>query len=298
MSFDGIFNIMTSDAVGSDGVGSDAQGPLCSGGACPVVVCMDEIRGGGFYADDCETTSDRAFKIGGSDTAVHILDDVAYYISSRKMALARFELAGPMGTGPTPADILRTYKRMFGDIVGRDYTQLYTLIVDRALAKQHIYSQFTRAVDLMAEIENLISMRVERLAVLGSPSLNMSLPDIFLLPHIDRVIMYRPDVLAHTVNKIIDWVNKLEVSCLLPAPVRSNIGPVKPFAATPPPMDTVIEPVAAPTIADLRATLAQEMVVAAYVHKVEEYQCYVINHMNAVFDLLHKLAAGLSDSKV
>lgn len=260
---------------------------------CPVVKAIGEIRGGGIYSDDAEETNNNLIKIGGSDSEVEfVCDDMSFYIMSRKMELARFELSKP-----NLAVIEAKYNAMFRDVVGIDYSALYTRIIDRALKKKYIYDQFVQLVDLLGSMEQTIAAKVDALGRKGQP-INISLPDIFLLPHVDTLIVYRPDILADTMNKIIDYVNKININALLKEPLNIHIPRVEKFAGSPPDMKTKIEPVQSTSspeefLAGMHKILDQELVVAKYIQEIEKYQCEVINHVNKVYDACKKIIANM-----
>lgn len=260
---------------------------------CPVVRVIRDIRGGGIYVDDSEESAERVIKLGGSEnTTEFIFDDMSFYIMSRKMELARFELSKP-----TLVACENKYKSMFRDMVDIDYTSLYTRIIDRAFKKKYIYQQFVQLIDLLSELEELILARVDNMGRTNQP-INISLPDMFLLPHVDQLIIYRPDILANTMNQIINYINRININALLKEPLRDTVSPVEPFSSTPPNMNTRIEKISANSVESyltgMKNILAQELEVALYIREIEGYQCKVINHVNKVYDICKKMTAGLT----
>jgi len=187
------------------------------------------------------------------------------------------------------------YSEMFRDTVGIDYSTLYSRLIERVL-RRHIYTQFVQLVDLLANMEQLIISKITKLSAAGK-AINVSLPDIFMLPHIDELIVYRPDVLRTTVNKIIDYVNKININSIITNPVSSKIPHVAAISATPIAGDTQIADDrgmdAAGYIEKMHAVLAHEIVVAGYICAVEKYHVEVINHMNQIYDVCKKIIAGL-----
>lgn len=258
--------------------------------SCPVVRAIGEIRGAGLYKDDLEYSSDSVIKLGGTDGPEYVCDNAAFYAMTRKMDMARFELSKP-----NYEQCKRKYHE-FANIVGADYSQLYTRVVDRALNKKFLYKQFVDLVEALGSIEQLIELRVNAHASRGLP-INISIPDIFLLPHIDQLIMYRCDILEITINKIIDYVNKINVNAMLREPIYTNISRVKKFSATPPNMSAVVEPAltgnADELLTGMKRIIEQEAEVISYVCEVEKYQCEVINHLNQVHDVCKKIMSGL-----
>lgn len=256
---------------------------------CPVVKTICEIRGAGTYIDDPELHDNNVIKIGGVE---FVCDDMSFYIMSRKMRLARFELSRPSLIACEAG-----YSNMFRNVVGIDYATLYTRIIDSALKKKYVYYQFMQLVDLIGEMEQLIIARIDTAGRSGQ-SINISLPDLFLLPHLDRCIVARPDVLAHTMDKIIEYINKINVNALLKEPVRGIVPRVAKFSCLAPDMKTVIPPIDASSVEEfisgMHKTLEHEIVVASYIQDIEKYHCMVINHMNQVYDICKKIIDGLT----
>lgn len=255
---------------------------------CPVVRVIREIRGSGLYDDD---NSSNVIKLGGADNEF-ICDDMTFYITVRKMEFARFELSRP-----DYAACKQFYAKKFKNIVNIDYSQLYKRIIDDALKKKFLYRQFVDLVEIMGEIEQMVELKVIKSARKGLP-INISIPDIFILPHIDQLIIYRTDILAQTMNKIIDYVNKINVNTMLSEPVISNIQHVPAFTGDVPVMTTQIPELTASNadeyITGMQSILNHEMVVANYIHSIEKYQCSVINHLNQVYIICKKIIAGLA----
>lgn len=101
--------------------------------SCPVVQAIKEIRGAGLYKDDPEESAENVIKLGGEGDEF-VCDDMTFYMMARKMELARFELSKP-----DFAQCKSKYARMFKDVVGNDYSQLYKKIIDKALKKKFLY---------------------------------------------------------------------------------------------------------------------------------------------------------------
>jgi len=250
---------------------------------CPVVKVIREIRGAG-YSDESD---DNVIIVGGSEGLIAVSDNVSFYIMSRKMELARFEL-----TRPTPAACQAKYKSMFRGVVGHDNYHNYVRIIDKVFNRDHMYKQFSRLMELIDDIEELIVAKVGTLARAGK-SANVTLPTIALPEHIDSVIMYNPALLCIVVNQIIKYINSMKINSLLKTPVTGQIDPVPKFDAEEPDMKIVIQPVASADAAALGDLLEQEMIVANYVKLVEQYHCLVINHINKVYDVCYKIIGSI-----
>jgi hypothetical protein len=283
---------------------------------CPIVSAIREIRGGGgdgsasaggdaggdgdgstpIYFDGAEETSERVIKVGGADSAEIVCDHVMFYMMSRKMALARFEMAHP-----EPRECAKVAAEMFRGIAGEDYETAYPRIVDAAISRSHLYNQFVGLIDLIGQLDEFILARVSAAAKAGKP-INVSLPNIVFLPHIDQLIIYRPDVLERAMNRIIDYMRALNINSILTEPVHCELEHIPRFAVLAPDMTTLIPAITGRTtdefLEKMHAVLKHEMRVASYVAEIEKYHCDVINHMNAVYDIIKKMitraVAGLN----
>lgn len=250
---------------------------------CPVVATINEIKGAGWYAAD---DSDDVVVLGGSDSTQYVCDEMSFYMTTRKMDLARFELKRP-----SVEEYAKFYARGYSEYADITYSEMYTKLIDRALKKKLLYAQFVDLVTLISDMEDLILSRVEAAGRAGQ-SINVSLPDIILLPHIDSIIIYRADALEKTINKIISYINKINVNSLIKDPVAINVAHVRGFDAK---MEsqTVIPGVHATTadeyLAGIKMMLEHEIKVAEYIRELEKYQCYVINHLNQVYDICKKI---------
>jgi hypothetical protein len=258
---------------------------------CPIITAISEIRGGGIYADDMEQTTYSTIKLGGSDAPItFVCNDIIYYMMVRKLEFARFKL-----TKPSLLLCKNKAQRMFSGILGRDYAAVYVHILDTAIKKKYIYCQFTRLVNLIGRLEQLIISAVE--SAKEDVALNVSLPDIFLLPNVDKLIVYRTDVLHDVVNGIIQYINRLNINILLPEPLRLSIDKVDKYEGITLNMAEKVPSIHADSSAayidQMAVVLSHEMIVAEYARAVEEYHCYVINHMNKVFDVIHTMISGL-----
>jgi hypothetical protein len=257
---------------------------------CPVARAAAEIRGGDIYTDDNEESTSRLIKIGGVE---YVFDDAAFYIMSRKMELARFELRRP-----SPAQIVVKCKNMF--VVPITRGELYYALIDKIFKNKYVYTQFIKLVDLLGEMEGLIYSHIEHIARNGQP-VNISLPDITLLPFIDQLITYRPDILCATMNKIIDYVNRINISAIVKI-TQTHIAPMAPFSGELTRSDEKIEFNGEfngkfdekITIDDMKKMLDIELEIASYIRTVEEYHCDVINHMNNVVDACESIIGALS----
>jgi hypothetical protein len=248
---------------------------------CPVQVAIKEIRGAGLHSDG--KTS--CIKVGGSSGCDYICDDMSYVIMTRKMEFARFKLARP--------DIDTCRQSALIKDAGIDYTALYTRLITRTvLKKKYLYDQFVQLINLLGRMEPLIIARIRR-----AKSLNISIPDIILLPQVDQLILYRTDILCATMNQIIDYMNNLNINSLLNTPIVGKIARLEPGKFNVPDMKTKICELSGDTadeyLAVMEIILNHEIRVAEYIREIEKYHCTVINHMNQVYDRCKALIADL-----
>lgn len=266
---------------------------------CPVVRTIQEIRGGNWYVDDTDDTATDTKNViyyrpeftknkkiinGGSETTdlkPVVCDDMQFYITSRMMSLARFELSKPDDEA-----IGRKSAIMFKDIVGKNKSDIVIHLIDNAMPK-HIYKQFVQLINIIGDMEDIIVIKLRTMK-----QINISLPDIFLLPYIDRLIVYRPDVLCDTINAVTVYMNKLNVNSMLSEPIKTPISSVDRFEAAEP--TSAVGSELPKTIEEMHEMLNAELEVAKYLVKVEAYQCKVINHMGLIYDRCKKIITDLT----
>jgi hypothetical protein len=246
---------------------------------------ISEIKGSGVFKSDLEYTNDRVVKIGGSDSNVEqVCDNIQFYIMTRMLDMARFELSCPNLDQCHAKSI-----RMFDDIAGKSYAQVYDILMTKC---NKLSKQFDGLIKVMDEFEKHLLSKISKLA-----EINISLPDIVFIPDTE-ILIYRPDILKYTMDKIINYVNSINVNSILCTPVVSNIEPVPEFKVNALSWDTLIEHPSGQTsdeyISSMQKSLNSEMIVAEYANSVEKYQADVINHMNAVYDILKKIIKGLT----
>lgn len=257
---------------------------------CPVVETIKEIRGSGLWIEDDD--QENIIKLGGSESNTSIVcDNVAFYMMTKKMDFARFKLSKPNYNA-----CKSKYHKDFKKITGT-YAEVYTRLIDNVLKKNYMYTQFTDLVDLIYNMELLIVSRVESESRAGH-NINISLPDIILLPHIDKLIIYRPDILTETINKLINYINKVNINSIIKDNIRADIPNVEKFDKKLDMATKIIsredEPGDAEEyITEMNILLDQEMIVADYVREIEKYHCIVINYLNKVYDVCKKLIAAL-----
>jgi hypothetical protein len=264
--------------------------------SCPVLMAITEIRGGGLYGDDAELTDARVVRLGGHSGKEYVMDNAPFYIMSRKIELARFEL-----TRPDLQSCARKYKFMFGFMEGQTNGSVYNKLIENILGKRFMYEQYIQLVDLLGQLDDLILAKVLYMSNKGTP-INISLPDIFMSPHVNQVILYRPDVLERSINDMIDYVNKININSLLSKPMNIHISHVKKIDAVCPDMNAKIHTdshtqshIDTPEqyIAEMKRLLAIEIDIAMYISAIEKYHSDVINHVNKIYDACGQMVDDL-----
>ena len=237
---------------------------------CPVVAAIREIRGG-FYADRVENDNTNMIKIGGSDT--RICDEMSYYIMSRMMELARFELSRPD---------LDQCKEFLKKYILSD--NIYNDILEKR-NHNHVAEQLDALCDIISQMEEIIGGYAAR----NTTPLNLSLSSIDINTNIDA---YNTQELKHTCDAIVDYINSLNINVLLSTPINTQIDHIAEFVAARPAsvsnrdivgnganLDT---PEAA--LKHAHDLLSRELIVARYIAEIEKYQCAIINHLGKVYD--------------
>lgn len=260
---------------------------------CPVVRAIHEIRGGGIYSDDAESDPTFLIKLGGGNGQEILCDHVSFYIMTRKMELARFELGRP-----DTAACAQKCVRMFGHIAGQTYSHICTELINKMPSKKYIYDQFTQLLNMVTEIEYTFCAHVSKIS--AGDVLNVSLPDINMPVDADELIVYRPDVLREMINKLVNYINGLNINSIISEPVSSNIKLMPIFDGQKPDMTqravALVESKhdsAEEYLTLMNQFLTEEMTVAQYVLALEKYQCTALNCMNEMYSICKKIIEGL-----
>ena len=268
---------------------------------CPVVKVIREIHGAGLADEDTGRValawqSQSRRKRGGAEdnddgtiSKSVVMDEVAFYITMRKMELARFELSAPSVTA-----CAAKYRSMFRDTIDVTYSELYTRLVDKVVGHT-MRDRFVRLIDMLGDMESLIIIKADMLARDGR-AINVSLPDMCVGPSV--AIVHQPEVLCAAANIIIDYVNNIRIDSLLRTPTGpSRIPHIAAYSGPTPDMTTAVSSIVASTaagyMAGMQKILSHEVELAMYVRDVEAYHCKVINHLGAVFVVCDQLIDGL-----
>jgi hypothetical protein len=256
---------------------------------CPLVVAIGKIRGGGLYTDDEEQNNNNIVTVGGNGDTEYICDDTSYWINLRLIETARFEISKPS------LDLCkRKFQRMYGDYKGKTREYIYTKIIAESQMKKLMYKQFIALVESLVKLDDWLLAKVDDNARKGKP-INITVPDIMLLPHVDVEIIYKPEVLTSTMNSILQYMSKLNINSLLKDPLTIEFGSVPDFnPVNSVNMNDIIPYPDKLTSADDYLTAMKklsdfEIETAKYVQDIEKYHCEVISKVNCVFHAMQKI---------
>jgi hypothetical protein len=247
--------------------------------SCPVVETIKEIYGAGIFIDEFD--NDSLVKIGGGNVE-YLCDSAKFYITTRKMEFARYEL--------NDVEFKNLKNGFFDNIVDKSYKEIYEFIIDKVLNNKYVYNQFVNLINLIDVMEKALLRRIHRLGK-EKKEINVSIPDMMFSTNVDTLILYRPDVLCETVNTIISYIMRLNIRSIIKESVSIDI---KKIDAFPHKLDMEIV-VAGPlnTNEDAKRILQHEMVVADHVLKLEKYHCEVINQLNKIYHYCDKIIENL-----
>lgn len=237
---------------------------------CPVVKCIREIRGAGYARDEDDPAIVVRAYDGGVEADELIVDDISYYIMMRKMEVARFELGRPGANA-----IAKKFRDMFGEFVGRDYSDVYARIMNSGGRGKLIAAQIRKLERLMDEIERLVVARG-----IGA---NISLPSVSVTPEELAAAQYDAESIHNVTNRMVIAISKLNINSLLRSPApHCDIRRLAAPGIGDPPMGTV-DSQGGPSIAEMQRILDIEETICNYAAKVERYQCEALNKMSEVY---------------
>jgi hypothetical protein len=250
---------------------------------CPVVQAIKTIRGGGLYT---ENNDENFIKIGGGDVE-YACDDATYYINLRLMEVARFELVKPN---------LQKYEekfvKMFAKYSGENRKYLYRQIIDDSQMRRLLYRQLMALFDSIAVLEKWILTQVMKQSKKGT-SINVSIPDIFLLPCVFDDIYYDTDLLLGTMNKIIEYAQKINVNALLESPVEEKFETMEDEVPLKIDMADEIPVTKCGTLDEYKAATKKildfEIETANYVRSVEAFQTRVMKYINRILNFINNI---------
>lgn len=246
----------------------------CENGVCPVVAAIREIRGAGL--DDIDGDGGRTVIIGGH---ARVVDEVAFYMMTAKLELARFELSAP-----GPAAIAR-FATSHQWTTPTDTRAVYERVIRQTVGRSGLVEQLDAVETMLFQLAELVMTRVDQLSAEGKP-IDVSIPGH--MPAITPDVLYRPDLLAEVVRGLITWVDHLSIDSIIQRPPRPDgIGLSIPLTPPSPPEPKKINAVgksSPATMADLRARHNAEMEVCELVRGVETFHCSVITALEHIIE--------------
>lgn len=223
---------------------------------CPIRVTINEIKGGNSNYDEINVPV--IFGAGGEQ---RVCDEVNYYYNTRKIARARAQINGttfPMGTTKT-----------FGEF--------YVETIETVLPTKDLYKKFADIINAIATLEQKIR--------LTKHTTNITLPTLRFTPHADKLILFRPELLATSINKLISYFKTLRINSILTStPPLFDVTPMNIAKIVLPPSTTKfsLEP-------DTR--FAEENEIIQQLVEVENQQAIACNKL----DQMHTYVAQLID---
>lgn len=271
---------------------------------CPVVKALTEIRGGWLGAGtDGEDHSTKVIKIGGAGGVEYVNDNVAYYITSRKISLARLRLQMRSGQSSArlPAAVVQ-----FAHLNGKKYKEIFMHLVNHVVRRHYLLDQLVGLIDLINQLEIIVSIKSAELARQNQPT-NISLCSLVIPPEYTAAVTYNPAALYIVARHIITYINKMNLNSIsaaeTAAPPRME-APIAPdelsaeianFAdKQAPQFDLNVTASPEQLLSQLEELLRHEEIVAEVVQKMEKYQCEVINKLNPAYDIIVGVLNGMT----
>lgn len=250
---------------------------------CPVVAAINEIQGAGLLDEE----DSRIVNIVGADEPI-IHDEMSFYITKRKLDFARFELSKPN------ADECRIkYDKMFRDIAGRNYEQVYIYLLLQ-LDSRYIAEQFAKIFDIIIYTGQLIAQKI-----IIHPTANISIGAEPYIPQNIYSIIMRPTALTICINQICRYISSLNIASIIGPDIDQNIPQLAPFKKSFDLNRSIINTDMTDKSADqcldiIRDMLSQELEIARYVRDIELYQCDALNHLYRAYAICEKIVTRLS----
>lgn len=264
---------------------------------CPAMAAVLEIKSGGW------DVSPDAVMIGGRGGEEVVCDSVNFYVTSRRLRIARLQIDAAARAKNNPADMdhigdtfARTCDQMFGKHWkdGRPISrgELYERIMSEVGAGG-IRAQIFAILDAIAALERLVMNS----AIKSARSL--TLPDIVLPAEADLAAFYVPAAARAICNRVVDYVNQLNINAILAEPVVARIKPLTDPApeTLPRPGDPWYFGQFPASIDDLSSAFSAEIGVAEYAKSAEKFHVVVAKKMCEVFEVIEKMTDGLAGAR-
>jgi hypothetical protein len=250
---------------------------------CPVVDTIKNIKSGGLYtdydgsSDDDTNSTNNTIKVGGEGKE-YVCDNVSYVTNLRLIDYARFKLARP-----SLEEYAEKFTQLFDHLLTKSdelsvsYNRIYLDIIERSLMWKYIHEQFIKIVQMIGLLEKHLLKQV-----ISGKNYNISLPSLIIPPDANVKIIYSPGLLTIFVNKIINYVNGLNI----PGVVKKKVAAIESFTDDID-LNKNITFKLPKTIDEydstIRKLLDAEVEITIYLHKLELYHCKIINATNELF---------------
>jgi hypothetical protein len=217
--------------------------------SCPCRKTIDEIYGG------YEFFNDTTVVVGGADI---VLEDSIFYISKRKLELARLKISG---------DVNKFYDENYKWMENKTNYDIYKNMLKQLHSIKILYDIFTEVINKIDKVEYYMCINRKK-------NTNVSLPEFTISPIIDGAILVRPDLIYQTICKIISFVTTIH---------KVEIKPISKF-------DKILPTVSindfTKSIDNMENMLNQEIKIADFVLSVEKYHIEVINKLNEISHII------------
>ena len=235
---------------------------------CPISVAIREIRGGHNREENDDIN---VVAIGGANTHELVCDDVAYYITRRKIAFARAEVAKLNNVVVPPVNTF----------VGKTYRDVAAEIL--AEIPRRLYDQLVATCDIIARIEDLLS----RVVCGGKNPINITMcslcDGVLDSIHEDPRRLFNAETAFGIALQICMHVSACDINVLLTSPLVTRVVM---------PTEPQITPIDLATRIDDPGP-AQEMIVAEYLRTVEDYHCVLIRSLSSVHTMCDEIVNKL-----
>lgn len=220
----------------------------------------------------------------------YVCDDSAYYINSRRIELAQFE-----ASNPTPAQITAKFHSMFGYMINSKRLTVYKHIINQSQTKVLVHAQLARLADLVNRLNELLVIKVMEAAKEGkSAALAVSLPDIEIIPSIDRGVIFDSLLMDNAIESILQYMRELNVEALLKSPLDDVVdwSPLEKGPRYDPNVEEERD-IRTKTIENMYKLLDAEANAVAQIRNIEKFHHHVLIRMGMVQSRIGKIIEKL-----
>lgn len=252
---------------------------------CPVVRTIKEIyKRTNSYDGGSETEDVKLTLVGGEEKMPVIYGDMDFYMTVRKLEVARFELGKP--------DIEKCTRYLLAHpFANKSYHDVYITILRASPSKSFLYRQFVDLYNMVKTMEMTIMENIGKY----KKCVNISLPSLAINGSVDVAMLYKPNILQQIAEALVDYMNELDISCIASSVSRPGDKPSRKkfkLEAKPPTvidMKKIVPHISGDSLTTTSAIekiheiLSCEIEVANYIRQIEGYQAEIIDVMNDIF---------------